>query len=515
MSAFRRQHDLKRPLAVLFLGATLTLAACTTGTTVPTETTYTPEPLSTTVGTGANILMITADDATATDLEYMPQTQKLLVEQGTTFSSALSPTPICVPARATLLTGQYAVNHGALTIRGEQGSVLSFDDEETLPVWLNQAGYETAFVGKYLNGYGKETDQTYIPPGWSDWQGSIDFSTYNFSKTMINNNGTVEHDKTYNTDGFAERVNEFIAEPERGDRPWYMWVNYVAPHNGGPSDTDDPIHWEGIGDDYIKTTKPAKRHKDMFKNKDIPNTPDLFRNDPEQAFGRGAVERSKMNKKAVREAYQQRLESLQAVDEGVASHIKALRDSDQLQNTYIVFSSDNGYFIGQHNLVGKLLWYDESLNVPMVVRGPDVPRGVTSEVPVTGADLPVTFADIAGATPTREVDGENFLSLLAQKDTDRVVPIAAWPVETDSDLPIYAGVRDGNDWKYVLLRSGKEELYDLKSDPYELNNLANNEGYANDLGRLRGLAEDLNDGLWDTLQERATKRAAKKVAATL
>ncbi|WP_170970160.1 sulfatase family protein [Nocardioides jishulii] len=441
-----------------------------------------------------NILMITADDATQADLAYMPKTRRLIANQGTTLTSGIAPTPICVPARATLMTGQYAASHGALSISGPYGGAASFMDRETLPVWLRRAGYDTVFVGKYLNGYGTHTTQRYVPPGWSNWQGSA-AATYNYSTTVINDNGRLERRKRYQTDEFARRTNEKINAKSSNKKPWYMWVNYVAPHHGGPRDPDDPETWKDVlAKDVVKSPSPAKRHRNTFRLVNLPNKPNMMRVHPDKIFPRSATPRSATGRRAMRESYQQRLESLLAVDEAVASHIRALKKTRQLSRTIVMFSSDNGYFNGEHNLSGKLFWYEESLKVPMTLRGPGIPKGKKVSTPVTNADIPVTWAAIAHARPTRTVDGVDFRPYLKRGEVSRTIPLSGWPHHTGPTKPdpLYTGVRVDNQWTYVNFR-GHEELFDLVSDPYQLSNLAKNPSYAARLNELRETNERINE----------------------
>lgn len=439
-----------------------------------------------------NILLITVDDAAASDLRWMPRVRKQIGAQGVTASHALAPTPLCVPARATLLTGQYAHNHGALGIRGSHGGVASFDDRRTLPTWLRQAGYQTYFVGKYLNGYGRATSKRYVPPGWSGWRGSVDPFTYNYARTVTNRNGRIVHDNRYSTDSFARLANQALHKEGKSRHPFYLWVNYVAPHKGGPREPDDPRH--RFKRHSIETPAVAKRHRNTFRHLALPDVPSLFR-----APGRSIVNATKRPwakgaRSALRESYQQRIESLQAVDEAVASHLRVLRRTGQLRNTIVAFTSDNGFLVGQHNLNGKLWFYQESVQVPLVIRGPGIPRGSTVDGVVTHADLPVTFAAAAGARPTRVVDGVDIRPVLAgEQAPERVVPIVAYPITARTTRRLYSGVRVGNAWSYAVSPAGVEEIYDLRGDPYQLRNLASDPRYTRQGQWLRSLARRYAD----------------------
>jgi arylsulfatase A-like enzyme len=186
---------------------------------------------------------------------------------------------------------------------------------------------------------------------------------------------------------------------------------------------------------------------------------------------------------AVREVHQQRLESLLAVDEAIGRTVRALRRAGELKRTVIVLTSDNGYMIGEHDLVGKLWFYDDSLRIPVILRGPGIPRGKRVATPVTNPDLAVTIAGLAGARPTRKVDGVDLLPWLDRPTQRRVVPIEAYPVKGGRKR-LYSGIRYG-DLTYVRSRGGFEELYDRGRDPGELVNVARRAAYRKTLVRMR------------------------------
>ncbi|MFS3130601.1 sulfatase [Nocardioides sp. Bht2] len=440
-----------------------------------------------------NILLVTVDDAAASDLRWMPKVRRLIGDQGVRVTNALAPTPLCVPARATLLSGQYAHNHGALGIRGRHGSVRSFDDRRTLPTWLRRAGYDTYFVGKYLNGYGRNSKR-YVPPGWTGWQGSIDPFTYNYARTVTNRNGTIVRDERYSTDSFARMANRVLRREAKDADPFYLWVNYVAPHKGGPRERDDPRR--RFAGHTIDTPAVAERHRNSFRHLALPDVPSLFRTPGRSIVNASQRPWAKRARAALRESYQQRIESLQAVDEAVGSHLRVLRRTGQLRNTIVAFTSDNGFLVGQHNLNGKLWFYQESVQVPLVIRGPGIPRGRTVDDVVTHADLPVTFAALAQARPNRRVDGTDVWPVLSGQvvsSPQRVVPIAAYPITARTTRRLYSGVRVGNDWSYAVAPSGVEEIYDLRRDRYQLTNLARDPRFAERRAWLRGLARQYRD----------------------
>lgn len=427
-----------------------------------------------------NVLVFTADDATVSDLEHMPHVRRLLMAQGTTMTQAIAPTPICVPSRASLLTGQYAHNHGALTIEGHRGGFASFRDTNTLPSWLGRAGYHSSFAGKYLNGYGVRNPR-YIPPGWDDWYGSVDWSTYDFFNTKYNHNGKVARRRQHNSDVLSDVTSDAITRRARSSRPWFAWVNFVAPHNSGKHDRGDPRG--------LKTTAPATRHTNAFRGLPLPRHPEMLVGG-ESPWG--ASRKVRGNPAGVREVYQQRLESLQSVDEAVGKAVRQLRLTGQLDETYVVFTSDNGYLVGHHNRVGKLLPFDRSLRIPLVVRGPGIPVGRELATPTTVPDLAVTIAAIAGVRPGRDVDGIDMLDYWRSDTTyDRIVPIEGYPV-ANARRRMYSGIRQGP-YTYVALRDGREVLFDRSNDPGELHNVARRADYVTVLRRMRAWDRQYRD----------------------
>ncbi|MEI7055522.1 sulfatase-like hydrolase/transferase [Nocardioides sp. CCNWLW239] len=454
---------------------------------VPSTPTPTPDwaPYS----TRPNILMITADDLAYEDLDYMPHVRSLLAEQGTSMTEAIAPTPICVPARASLLTGQYSHNHETVTVNGERGGYASMDHTGTLPEAMQKAGYDTLFTGKYLNGYGIGKTAKDVPPGWTDWRATTDMSTYNFVQPRINHNGKLTTHHRYTTYVMRDQANQMISAPERAEKPWYMWVNYVAPHHGGPGEKDDP---KGIS-----TTRPSDEDKHSFDGLELPDTPNMFRTptdappiSPSQTFV------DPQRRAELRMAHEQRVEAVQAVDRAVASHLLELRETGQLDNTIVIFSSDNGYTTGGHNINGKLMHYRETQRIPLILRGPRIPAGRSLSTGVGNPDIATTIMAIAGAEPGRPQDGVNFMPWLTAPAQDRVIPLSAWRV-SNGHKQIYSGIRFG-DWTYARFADGSEELYDMADDPYQVRSLALLPGYADELAELRSLSEKYADCAGDT-----------------
>ncbi len=454
--------------AVALLGLVLTAALQTTvvadraaltfGAPVPADE---PDPRP-------NIVLITTDDQRAEEVWAMPNLRALLAARGTTFANSYSTFPLCCPARATFLTGQYAHNHGVLgngTGTSPLGGFSALDTSSTIGTWLHDAGYQTAYVGKFLNGYGA-VKPVRVPPGWDDWYASVGGGHY-FDNRLIENGEPVQHTGPYQTDLYTDISIDIIERRIEGDDPLFLWTSYFAPHVGQPTEPDDPA---------ITTPVPAPRHRDDFSGEPLRTDPSF---DEADVTDKPAYVR---NRKRVRpamhgmltELYQQRLESLQAVDEGIGRTIAALADAGELDNTVIVFTSDNGYMLGEHRIpTGKIVPYEPSTRVPLVARGPGFPSGVVRDQLAGNIDLAPTFAEVAGALPGLTVDGTSLLPLAANggAGTTRDLLLEAGPRTLDGPM-FYTAVRVPR-WLYVEYpATGETELYNMARDPYQLRNLS-------------------------------------------
>ncbi|MBM9459895.1 sulfatase [Nocardioides sp. zg-536] len=439
-----------------------------------------------------NVLVITVDDLAAIDMPYLPRVRRLMEAGGVAFADALAPTPLCAPSRASLLSGQYAHNHGARTVNGVDGGYQAFSDADTLATALAGAGYDTLFTGKYINGYGKDGTERDVPRGWSDWRATVDPSTYNFFDPKMNVNGVVARARGYTTDVMTAHAREMIGA-DRGGRPWFAWVNYVAPHVGGPAGKGDPKQLFGgtpAGD--LETTVPAPRDRGRYRRVPLPLFPSSFPDgDPTVPAHAPANQRrfDALQRRAFDVVYQRRIEAARGLDRAVARLFATLRRTGQLDRTLVVFHSDNGYAIGPHNMNGKRFHYDESLRVPLYMRGPGLPRGVVVSTAVTVPDLTATILAATGVTPPRPLDGVDVRPWVTAAPHVRVVPIAAWGAVGARKVAkqIYAGVRVGS-WTYVEYRRGGAELYDRARDPFEIHNLADDPSY----GEVRAVLSRLS-----------------------
>jgi arylsulfatase A-like enzyme len=419
--------------------------------------------------TPPNVVVIMTDDQTVESLRVMANVKRLIGDRGTTFVNNFVTFSLCCPSRATFLTGQYNHNNGVMGNRLPEGGYEALDHTNTLPVWLQRAGYYTVHLGKYLNGYGR-ADPREIPPGYSEWHGSVDPSTYRFYGYTLNENGTLRtYERAYQTDLYARKAVHIIGRLAPQAQPFFLWLAFLAPHSGGPREPDDPVGHA--------TPVPAPRHRNDFADEPLPRPPGFNeRNVSDKPVGirrRPLLTRDRIRK--IREGYQQRLESLLAVDEAVAEVVAALRRSGELDDTVIVFTSDNGFFHGEHRVpAGKVLLYEPSIRVPLIVRGPGVPAGLRIRRHVANIDLAPTIVDVAGATPGRVLDGRSLLPLLRNPSMPlgRDLLIERGPGEGD-----FRAVRAPR-YLYAEYANGERELYDLRRDPFQLRSRHRDPDYA-------------------------------------
>jgi arylsulfatase A-like enzyme len=412
-----------------------------------------------------NIIVVMTDDQTVAQTRVMRITAKRIRDRGTSFTWAFVSYPLCCPSRATFLTGRHSHNHGVLGNGTPVGGFDALDQENTLGDWLQNAGYRTIHVGKFLNGYGL-SDPTYIPPGWSRWTGAIDDTanaSYNYE---LNENGTVTayggQPGDYKSDVYTRKAIEEIeaAAPLAPAQPFFMFVGYTAPH---------------------LPANPAPRHKGRFAGRPVPR-PASFNERDVSDKPRDIRRRNRFSARKVKRItanHRNQLRSLLAVDEGIGQIMDALAANDLLATTYVVFTSDNGFFTGEHRLPkGKFLPYEPSLRVPLMIRGPGLPAGERSEELVSNIDLAPTILSWAEDTPTVPVDGRSLGPFLADPGRRSRRPIFIEANTRDRPSPgiPYTGIRTDR-WKLVRYRSGEIELYDLRRDPQELRSLHRSRRY--------------------------------------
>jgi N-acetylglucosamine-6-sulfatase len=414
-----------------------------------------------------NVLILETDDQTLAEMEVLPNVRRLIGGQGVTFDNNFDSFSLCCPSRATLLTGQYSHNNGVRDNKLPNGGYYKLDSTNTLPVWLQRAGYYTMHVGKYLNGYGTR-DPREIPPGWSDWHGSVDPTTYRYYNYTLNENGQLNtycakpEPACYQTDVYRDKANELIRS-RVGQGAWFMWVAFLADHSGGPHEADDPPGQN--------TPVPAPRYKNRLQGTPMPQPPNFneadIRDKPRTVRRPLLTQRQIAN---VQENWQQRRETLMAVDDAVVSIVDTLRTTGQLDNTLIVFTSDNGFFHGEHRIrAGKVLLYEPSIRVPLLMRwtgNRTLPRGVHRKQLTMNVDYAETVLGAVGAAarPERVEDGVDLLRFWRDGGLELGRDVL---IDNQPGAAHFDGIRTRN-YLYAEYANGDREFYDLRKDPYEL-----------------------------------------------
>jgi arylsulfatase A-like enzyme len=406
-------------------------------------------------GKKPNVVVVMTDDQDVRSLRVMGAVKRQLQRKGTTFRNSFASFPLCCPSRVTFLTGQYAHNHRVLSNTPPEGGFESFRDKRTLATSLKRAGYRTGWIGKYLNGYGAERGGSprYIPPGWDEWR-VLTARPNRLHGYTLNENGRLRdygsEPRDYQTDVFARKAARFIQRSARHPKPFFLTVATGAPHS------------EGGRTPGSLNPRPARRHKDRFRQAQLPDSPSFneanVSDKPSFVRNRPRLDRERRRKLTLR--YRGRLASLLAVDDAVDEIVRQLREERELGGTVIIFTSDNGFLLGEHRLFAKTALYEESIRVPLIVRGPGFGRGAKRGQPTGNVDLAPTILDLAGARPGRAIDGRSLL------------PLARGPsVGADRDILLEnlksTGIRTRR-FMYAEHRGGERELYDLAADPFQL-----------------------------------------------
>jgi arylsulfatase A-like enzyme len=431
-----------------------------------------------------NIVFILTDDLRYDDLEYMPRTRGLIGNQGMRFEKAFVSLAMCCPSRATIMRGQYAHNHGVWFNStkfspdgGWRGYKNNGNERDNVATRLRGAGYRTGLFGKYFNGY---DDTRYVPRGWVDWFAMGAGAYYDYD---VNDNGTLRHygskSSDYSTDVLNKQTRQFIGSSVALRKPFFAYVAPKAPHDS-PSRLAIPAPRDRHKYDGERAPRPPS-----FNERDVTDKPPWIGRMPLLSD----EEIAKINRR-----HQNRVESLQAVDDLVAQVVNKLDNAGVLNNTYIFFTSDNGWEQGEHRISwGKRRPYEESIHVPLLVRGPEVDAGSTTEKLVLNTDFLPTFTDMAGAKTPSYVDGRSLLPLLTGNPTNWRTAIL---LETrfEADAMSFSGIRTSSESKYLVYGEGFRELYSLGTDPHELANGYDRDGppanLASRLRELKGCAGD-------------------------
>jgi N-acetylglucosamine-6-sulfatase len=424
--------------------------------------------LANTAGRRPNIIFILTDDMRKDDFNarYMPKTHSLLAEEGMSFENAFVSTPHCCPSRATIMRGQYAHNTGVWyevnvfdpdgPDGGWEGYQRNGYEEDNVATRLAAAGYRTGLFGKYLNQYGGIT----VPPGWDDWFVSLNSLRYYYY--FVNDNGTIRFfggsESDYSADVFSAETLQFIDASVDAGEPFFAYVAPNAPH---------------------APAIPAPRHEHDFDHEKGPRLPSFNEKDvsDKPAWIQSPRRLNDTRIAEIDERHEQRVESLRSVDDLVGVVVDKLQSRQVLDNTYIVFTSDNGWYHGEHRIrQEKGRPYEEAPRVPLVIRGPGVEKGSTTDKLVLNTDYFPTFTDLAGAQTPDYVDGRSLLPVLTGSETLwRTAILLESRAGNDPEIALdrnFSGIRTSTS-KYVESEGGFRELYDLApdADPYELTNI--------------------------------------------
>jgi len=440
-----------------------------------------------------NIVLLTTDDMTQSDLVAMPTVRRLIANHGARFENSFAPNPLCCPARASTLTGQYSHNHGVLNNDPALGGGFdAFEDRTSLATWLQEAGYRTGFIGKYLNGY-QEPEAGYVPPGWDDWNAAVAPWTYAYFHQRLSENGeVVRYPERYSSFLYADKTAEFVEESMDGDEPFFLWTSFVAPHNGGPEDPDDP---RAETSDAPGTPSMPLEYRDLFAGWPLPQPRSVAERDLSDKPGyiRNSPPVDRRRARWLTEVHQQRLESLAATDEAVRRIVTDLRERELLEKTLLIFTSDNGWMNGEHRAGGKIKPYEPSLRVPLLVRGPGVEARLRIEEMVGTIDLAPTITAAAGARAGLPMDGLSLLPLLRGEEglaAQRRALVIEGGSTTEYRRLAWVGLRTPR-WTYVEYADGQRELYDLLADPHQLHSRHDDPRYGDVEERLAARLERL------------------------
>ncbi|HST41008.1 MAG TPA: sulfatase, partial [Conexibacter sp.] len=390
-------------LVAALLSSALLAAVAVAQTIAPPPNTA-PAPTALPFAPKPNIVFVLTDDLSWDLVDYMPNVQQLR-RDGVTFSNYVVTDSLCCPSRASILTGRYPHNTGIYRNTGEDGGFLAFrargQEQQTFATALAAQGYRTSLMGKYMNQYNPKSVRDefggpYVPPGWTDWQG-VGNGYPGYGYRMVRNARVVRRGhraRDYLTTVLRRDAVGFVRSAVGNGQPFLLELASFAPHT---------------------PATPAPRDRGRFADVTAPRTAAFDEQDlsDKPSWLSGHRRLAPAQQERIDAHFRKRVRSVQAVDRALGRIRRELRQLGVERNTYVVFSSDNGFHMGQHRLTpGKLTAYDPDIRVPLVVAGPDVPAGTTVEEIAENVDLCPTFGELGGATVPADVDGRSLVPLL-------------------------------------------------------------------------------------------------------
>ena len=410
-----------------------------------------------------NVLLIVTDDQPVGMVEQgMPYLDN--APGWTKFDRYFDNNPLCCPARATLLTGLYSHHHGVET----NLVAKQFKDGATLATALDGAGYETGLFGKYLNDYPWNKGAGYIPPGWDSWSAFTPDASY-YEYTLLEHGGRVKFGSApadYSTDVLAQRTAQFI---DNANGPFFAMFTPYGPHS---------------------PRTPAPRHEGSKRNAKVKlpgnfdriakDAPSYWENQPRPKEGE------------IKDAIRDEWETLLSVDEAIEGFVEVLEADGELDQTLIIFLSDNGYSFGAHRNPQKDCVYEECVHLPLSIHWPG---GAAPKVGalVGNVDIAPTIADLAGVSLPGKPDGESLAPIIEGSANSLNRPILLRHKHYPKTPPSFWGLRTER-WKYGVQSNGEDELYDLRRDKLELTNLADVRRYGGVVRKLRKQMQALRRG---------------------
>jgi N-acetylglucosamine-6-sulfatase len=367
-----------------------------------------------------------------------------IAREGALFRNAFVTTPLCSPSRASYLTGQYAHTHG---VQGNGGGADEGHRLVTFPKLLHEGGYETAYVGKWHMG-----DDDSPRPGFDRWvsfrgQGDYHNPTLNVDGQQVKTEG-------YVTDILTDYAEKFLRQPH--EKPFCLYLAHKAVHSG---------------------FTPAPRHRDAFADREIvraPSARDTLEGKPVLTRKLAEPERANQNPGTKDEVVRNQLAAVLAIDEGVGRLLATLTETGRLNDTLVIFTSDNGFFWGEHGRGDKRMAYEESIRVPLLMRYPKLfPAGTTREQFALNIDIAPTLLELAGVSIPAHVHGRSLVPVLRGETAGwRTSFLTEYFGNPNNRIPGWQAVRTDR-WKWIryLGLDGLEELYDLNADRYEMHNL--------------------------------------------